>query len=161
MAFYFLQEERGCKMERVWSTVCLLSPIRWKTILVQRSLFSLVIWIASAAEAIMKSALNPFPVCHFLLDNMMDGPFYSLFHPLCCSKLYFQGAFTWNIHFCVTWLFIREEVQMHQGFQEGGERGMNPTTAESSSYFSVSSCPPKMHLICRYLVPSAVYCTWL
>lgn len=53
MAFYFLQGERGGvgKMERVWTTVCLLSPIRLKTLLVQRSLFSLVIWIASAAEA--------------------------------------------------------------------------------------------------------------
>lgn len=45
------QTERECKMERVWSTVCLLSPIRWKTLSVQGSLFSLVIWIASAAEA--------------------------------------------------------------------------------------------------------------
>lgn len=42
---------REFKMERVWSTVCLLSSVRWKTLLVQRSLFSLVIWIASAAEA--------------------------------------------------------------------------------------------------------------
>lgn len=74
----------------------------------------------------MKSALNPFPMCHFLLDNMMDVPFYSLFHLLCCSKLYFQGAFTWNIHFWVTWLFIREEAQRHQGFQEGGEKRHEP-----------------------------------
>lgn len=32
---------RVCKMERIWSTVCLLSPVRRKTLLVQRSLFSL------------------------------------------------------------------------------------------------------------------------
>lgn len=46
-----VREKRESKTEGVWSTVCLLSPIRWKTLLVQRSLFSLVIWIASAAEA--------------------------------------------------------------------------------------------------------------
>lgn len=45
------ERERESKTERVWSTVCLLSPVPWKTLLVQRSLFSLVIWIASAAEA--------------------------------------------------------------------------------------------------------------
>lgn len=84
---------------------------------------------SQCCRSLMKSALNPFPVCHFLLDNMMDGPFYSLFHLLCCSKLYFQGAFTWNIHFCVTWLFIRQEPQMRQGIQEGGERSINPTNS--------------------------------
>lgn len=40
-------------------------------------------------KSLMKSASNPFSMCHLWLDNMMDGPFYSLFHLLCCSKLYF------------------------------------------------------------------------
>lgn len=37
----------------------------------------------------MKSASNSFLMCHLWFDNKMDGPFYSLFHLLCCSKLYF------------------------------------------------------------------------
>lgn len=40
-------------------------------------------------KSLMKSASNPLPMCHLWSDNMMDGPFYSLFHLLCCSKLYF------------------------------------------------------------------------
>lgn len=40
-------------------------------------------------KTLMKSASNPFSMCHLWLDNMMDCPFYSLFHLLCCSKLYF------------------------------------------------------------------------
>lgn len=42
-----------------------------------------------SCKSLMKSASNSFPMCHLWLDNMMDGPFYSLFHLLCCSKLYF------------------------------------------------------------------------
>lgn len=51
---------------------------------------------------------------------------------ICCAVLncifHFQGAFTWNIHFCVTWLFIREAAQMRRGFQEVEGRRINPTS---------------------------------
>lgn len=112
------QTETEGGLVRQRSTVPLLSPILWETLLVQRSLFRLDL-ASQRCTGLMKSAWNPFLLCPLLSDNMMDGPFYSLFHLVCCSKLYFQGAFTWNIHFGVTWLFIREKAQTEQGCWDG------------------------------------------
>lgn len=97
------------------STVRLLSPLFFGKHFQCKGHYLDLIWVAGAAQSLMKSAWNPFLGCPLLSGGMMDGPFYSLFHLLCCSKLYFQGAFTWNIHFGVTWLFIRGKAHTLQG----------------------------------------------
>lgn len=85
-------------------------------------------------------------MCYLWLDNMMDGPFYSLFHLLCCSKLYFPfpGCFYLKHPFLC-------DMVIHQGGGSNAQRlsrGWRETYKSHQSFcISSSHCHPACALL--------------